>query len=74
MSWKFLTADEIIKWYGERCPDAEPRCPTCVAWTRYDFLRQMEYDDICNRGEWIETDANADGWCCLEDEEEKDHG
>ena len=63
--WKFLTADEIVKWYGERCGVTEPGCPTCAAWTRHDFLRQMEYDDIRNRGELIEIDANADGWCCL---------
>ena len=63
--WKFLTADEIVKWYGERCPDTEPGCPTCAAWLRYDTLRQWEYEAVNERIELIEIDANADGWCCL---------
>jgi hypothetical protein len=72
--WKFFTTDEVLGWYGERCADIQPGCFICTAWTRHDLLKQMEYEDICNRGEFVETDANADGWCCLEDEEEKDHG
>jgi len=47
--WKFLTADEIVKWYGERCSDTEPGCPTCAAWLRYDTLRQWEYEAVNER-------------------------
>ena len=65
---KFLTAEEITKWYGERCPDTEPGCPTCKAWVRHDILRQMEWEDICDRGDFIRDEDNANGWCCLEDE------
>ena len=65
MNWKFLTADEITKWYGERCPDIERGCPTCRAWLRHDLLQQMEYEDICDRGAFTDIEH---GWCCLEDE------
>lgn len=67
-NWRFFTAEEITKWYGPRCPDIEPGCVTCNAWLRYDTLRQWEFEDMMNRIDWINTDANADGWCCLENE------
>lgn len=31
--------DALTEWYGERCPDTEPGCPTCDAWAELDALK-----------------------------------
>lgn len=45
--------DRIEKWYGERCPDFEPSCACCDAWSLYDKIKnektlrgnfEQEYD------------------------------
>lgn len=28
----------MAEYWGERCPDYEPECPTCQAWAEYDKL------------------------------------
>lgn len=32
--------EAITEHWGERCPDHEPECPTCQAWTEYDKLME----------------------------------
>jgi hypothetical protein len=53
-SWKFFTAAELRKHYGKPCKTFEPGCVVCRAWTRYDLLLQMEYEDECDRLEFEE--------------------
>ena len=30
--------EAITDYWGERCPDYEPECPTCQAWAEYDKM------------------------------------
>lgn len=30
--------EALTEYWGERCPDHEPGCPTCDAWAEYDKL------------------------------------
>lgn len=63
--WRFLTAFEIFKWYGERCPSTEPGCPVCAAWLRHDMLKQWEFEDINSRIDLAKDEA--EGWGCMEE-------
>lgn len=33
---RFPTAEEVTRFWGERCPDYEPECPCCQAWALFD--------------------------------------
>ena len=57
--WKFLTFEENLDWFGERCGEVELGCPTCRAWARYDFLKMMELEDRHQRREfWLNEEEN----------------
>jgi len=34
--------EAIREYWGERCPDFDPTCPTCQAWAEFDALRTPE--------------------------------
>ena len=34
-------AEAITFYWGERCPDHEPNCPTCAAWVQYDKMKNL---------------------------------
>jgi hypothetical protein len=41
MTEEVIKADELVKeaiteWWGERCPDFDPHCRTCLAWQFFD--------------------------------------
>lgn len=48
-TWEFLTEEEALEFYGERCPSFEPGCAACAAWLRYDTLLQWEYEAMNDR-------------------------
>jgi hypothetical protein len=45
-------ASDPTKYWGERCPDFEPTCPCCAAWSLFDKLGRVPTDD--------EVDASID--------------
>ena len=49
--WKFkaFTEDEILRWYGKRCKVQQAGCPVCEAWTRFDFINHMKWQDANTR-------------------------
>jgi len=61
--WKFFTDEEMNKWVGPRCPDVEPGCAVCRAWTRRDLLRQWEYEDEQDRLEFSQYEFSQGQEC-----------
>lgn len=49
--WKFefLNEKELQRWYGKRCKEQQAGCVVCAAWTRFDLINHMRWDDANTR-------------------------
>lgn len=49
--WKleFLNHKEVRKLYGPRCEEQQAGCPVCNAWTRFDLINHMRWEDANTR-------------------------
>lgn len=49
--WKreFLSEREVTKLYGRRCEEQQAGCPVCSAWTRFDLINHMRWEDANTR-------------------------
>ena len=36
-----IVSEAITEYWGERCPDFNPNCPTCKAWAEYEELTTL---------------------------------
>jgi hypothetical protein len=49
--WKleFLNEKELKKLYGKRCKEQQAGCVVCAAWTRFDLINHMRWEDANTR-------------------------
>ena len=49
--WKleFLTEKELRGWVGSRCEEQQAGCVVCAAWTRFDLINHMRWEDANTR-------------------------
>jgi hypothetical protein len=64
--WKleFLSEKEMKKLFGKRCKDQQPGCPVCTAWTRFDLINHMRWEDANIR---IQYENDAMGYTYMTD-------
>ena len=62
--WKleFLNEKEVKKLYGKRCEEQHAGCVVCMAWTRFDLINHMRWEDANTRvqyayDEWKEKNG-----------------
>lgn len=41
-----MLCEEMLADWGERCPDFEPDCPTCQAWSSWDLSRRRNETEV----------------------------
>jgi hypothetical protein len=47
--------EAVESYWGERCPDHDPDCPTCKAWREYDAMMDNNTTDE-ETGKWVIVD------------------
>jgi hypothetical protein len=45
--------EAVESYWGERCPDHDPDCPTCKAWQEYDAMKGDNRETAMTKEDWI---------------------